>query len=85
MRLLETSQASVTKVFKDNIFDDNLMQEKTYHQYTRNDLSKKFGSKKSIRATEVGLRMNVANELIKEQLENTVAGRKYYLLLHFIS
>lgn len=76
MRLLETSQANVKKVFKDSDFEGNLINEKTYHQYTRNDLSKKFGSKKSIRATELGQRMSVANELIKDELESTVAGKK---------
>lgn len=73
VRLLETSQVTVKKVLKDGVSEGNLIYEKTSHQYTRNDLSKKFGSKKSIRATEVGQRMNVANELIKEQLESTVA------------
>lgn len=73
VRLIETDQANVKKVFNDNIFEDNLANEKTDHQYTRNDLSKKFGSKKSIRATELGQRMKINSEIIKNQLESTVA------------
>lgn len=73
VRLIETDQANVKKVFHDSIFEGNLANEKTDHQYTRNDLSKKFGSKKSIRATELGQRMKINSEIIKNQLETTVA------------